>query len=32
LPKCPARSFHKKATEHIPEALIPAFGPILEQR
>ena len=32
LPKCPARSFHKKASEHIPEALWPALGPILEQR
>jgi transposase len=31
LPKCPARSFHKKATEHVPEALMPALGPILEQ-
>jgi transposase len=31
LPKCPARSFHKKAAEHIPEALWPALGPILEQ-
>ena len=31
LPKCPARSFHKKAPEHIPEALWPALGPILEQ-
>jgi len=32
LPKCPARSFHKKrAPEHIPEALLPALGPILEQ-
>jgi transposase len=30
LPKCPARSFHKKAAEHIPEALWPALGPILE--
>jgi transposase len=30
LPKCPARSFHKKAPEHIPEALRPALGPILE--
>ena len=30
LPKCPARSFHKKATEHIPEALMPALEPILE--
>ena len=27
LPKCPARSFHKRASEHIPEAL----WPILEQ-
>jgi transposase len=31
LPKCPARSFHKKASEHIPEALWLALGPILEQ-
>jgi transposase len=31
LPKCPARSFHNKAPEHIPEALWPALGPILEQ-
>jgi transposase len=31
LPKCPARSFHKNAPEHIPEALWPALGPILEQ-
>jgi transposase len=31
LPKCPARSFHNKAAEHIPEALLPAIGPILEQ-
>ena len=30
LPKCPARSFHKRAPEHIPEALRPALGPILE--
>ena len=30
LPKCPARSFHNKAPEHIPEALMPALGPILE--
>jgi transposase len=30
LPKCPARSFHKKAPEHIPEALWPALGPILK--
>src|SRR5829696_4963565 len=31
LPKCPARSFHKNASEHIPEALRPALGTILEQ-
>ena len=31
MPKCPARSFHKNATEHIPEALWPALVPILEQ-
>ena len=31
LPKCPARSFHKNAPEHIPEALLPALGPVLEQ-
>jgi transposase len=31
LPKCPARSFHKRAAEHIPEALMPALEPILEQ-
>jgi transposase len=31
LPKCPARSFHKRAEEHIPEALRPALGPVLEQ-
>jgi transposase len=31
LPKCPARSFHKNAPEHIPKALQPALGPILEQ-
>jgi transposase len=31
LPKCPARSFHKRAPEHMPEALLPALGPILEQ-
>src|SRR5215207_4007430 len=29
LPKCPARSFHNKAPEHIPEALLPALGSIL---
>jgi transposase len=32
LPKCPARSFNKRAAEHIPETLWPALGPILEQR
>ena len=31
LPKCPARSFHKRALEHIPEALRPALEPVLEQ-
>ena len=31
MPKCPARSFHNKAAEHIPEALRPALEPILEQ-
>ena len=31
LPECPARSLHNKAAEHIPEALRPALGPILEQ-
>jgi transposase len=30
LPKCPARSFHKKVPEQIPEVLWPALGPILE--
>jgi transposase len=30
LPRCPARSFHNKAPEHIPEALWPALGPILQ--
>ena len=30
LPKCPARSFHKRASEHVPEALRPALEPILE--
>jgi transposase len=30
LPKCPARSFHKKVVEHIPEALWPAVEPTLE--
>jgi transposase len=31
LPKCPARSFHNRASGHIPEALWPALEPILEQ-
>jgi transposase len=31
LPKCPARSFHKRTKEHIPEALRPALEPLLEQ-
>jgi transposase len=31
LPKCSARSFHKRAAEHIPESLRPALEPILEQ-
>jgi len=31
LPKCPAVSFHKRAAEHIPEALWPALEPILAQ-
>jgi transposase len=31
LPQCPARTFHKRASEHIPEALLAALGPILEQ-
>jgi transposase len=31
LPKCPARSFHKRARQHIPKALLPALGPVLEQ-
>ena len=30
LPKCPARSFHKKVVEHIPEALWTAVEPLLE--
>jgi transposase len=30
LPKCPARSFHKRAPGHIPEALLAALGPVLE--
>jgi transposase len=31
LPKCPARSFHNRAAEHIPEALLAALEPVLEQ-
>jgi hypothetical protein len=31
LSKCPARSFYQRAPEHIPEAPLPALGPILEQ-
>jgi transposase len=31
LPKCPARTFHKNAAAHVPEALLPALEPILEQ-
>jgi transposase len=31
LPKCPARTFHKNATAHVPEVLLPALEPILEQ-
>jgi transposase len=31
LPKCPARSFHKRAEGHIPEVLLPALEPVLEQ-
>ena len=31
LPKCPAASFHKNAAGHIPEALLPALEPVLEQ-
>jgi len=31
LPKCPARSFHNRGPEHIPEALRPSLGPILDQ-
>jgi transposase len=30
-PSAKARSFHKRASEHIPEALRPALEPILEQ-
>jgi transposase len=30
LPKCPARSFHRRASKHIPEALLRALWCILE--
>jgi hypothetical protein len=30
LPKCPARSFHRRTSEHIPEALLRALWCILE--
>ncbi len=30
MPKFPARTFHKNAAGHIPEALMPALGPVLE--
>jgi transposase len=30
LPKCSARSFHKKALDGLPEELVPALGPLLE--
>lgn len=30
LPKCTAQSFHKKVTEHLPQELVPALGPVLE--
>ncbi len=29
LPKCNAESFHRKAREHVPEALAPALEPLL---
>ena len=31
LSKCPTRSFHKRAPEQIPVALLPALEPLLEQ-
>jgi len=31
LPKCPARTFHKRVAAHIPEALRRALEPVLEQ-
>ena len=30
LPKCNAESFHRRAAEHVPEALLPALEPLLE--
>ena len=30
LPKCSARSFHKKALDRLPEELVPALEPLLE--
>jgi transposase len=30
LPKCSARTFHRKAPEHLPRELVPALGPLLE--
>ncbi len=30
LPKCSARSFHKKILEYLPKALVSALGPLLE--
>src|SRR5215207_1449516 len=30
LPKCAARSFHKKALDRLPEELVSALGPLLE--
>jgi transposase len=30
VPKCPARSLHNRAPGHIPEALLPVLGPVLE--
>jgi len=30
LPKCSARSFHKKALDRLPEELVSALGPLLE--
>ena len=30
MPKYPTSSFHKKAAAHIPEALWPALGPLMD--